>query len=166
MKSAYTKLDVNKKCEYSPIIIKYICNVCGYKNYPHSFKDKFITWYVREGELVVSFDLRQKEHAALLSQYNTNMTYIRMPLSSILQIYYPKIMGGKLIRKKKEHGGVGGFIYASDYFYSYEWRLPLSHSSIIISEHQKNEMDMTEHDVLYMSIIQERAFVGFLQRLT
>lgn len=164
MKAAYTKLDVNKKQQYSPKIIKYICNTFGYENYPHSFKDKFITWYIWEGKLVVSFDLRQKEHVALLSQCNAG-NHIRIPLSSILQIYYPKIMGSKLVRKRKEHGGVGGFISASDDFYSYEWNVSLSDGSIIIYENQKNEMDMTEHDVLYMSIIQERAFVGFLQRL-
>ena len=47
--------------------MKWLSNLFGYDNYPNSFKDQWITWNIWDGELSVSFDLRQEEQVKLLS---------------------------------------------------------------------------------------------------
>jgi hypothetical protein len=110
----YRKLDALDK-KYKPLILKWLSGLFGYENYPHSFKDQWITWNIWDGELSVSFDLRQEEQVRLLSlihprflgcpQYKTlkvvNEKSFYLQLKQLLYIEYPGIKGSKKISQTK-----------------------------------------------------------------
>lgn len=171
----YRKLDVlDKKCK--PLILKWLSSLFGYNDYPHSFKDQWITYNIWDGELSISFDSRQEEQVKLLSlihprflgcpQYKTlkvvNEKSFYIQLKHLLHIEYPEINGSKLIRRNKINGGTGGWHSASDDFYTYDWEVFLSDGSSLFYNTQKDKMDMVKGDFVYNATIQERAFVKFL----
>lgn len=174
--SPYRAKDALDK-KYKPLILKWISNLFGYDNYPHSFRDQWINWNVWDGLLTVSFDLRQKEHKKLLSlihpcflgcpQYKTlkvvNEKTFYLELKQLLHIEYPEIIDSKLLSKDKQRGGSGGWHSASDDFYTYDWEVFLSDGSSLFYRNQKDTMDMVKGDFIYNARIQERAFVNFLQ---
>lgn len=159
------------------LILKWLSNLFSYENYPSSFKDQWITWNIWDGELSVSFDLRQEEQVKLLSvihprflgcpQYKTlkivNEKNFYLQLKQLLDIEYPEITGSKLLSKDKQRGGTGGWYSASDDFYTYDWEVFLSDGSSLFYHNQKDTMDMVKGDFIYNSTIQERTFVNFLQ---
>lgn len=174
--SPYRKLSALDK-KIKPLILKWLSNLFGYENYPNSFKDQWISWNIWDGELSVSFDLRQEEQLKLLSlihpcflgcpQYKTlkvvNEKNFYLQLKQLLHIEYPEITGSKLLSKDKQRGGTGGWHSASDDFYTYDWEVFLSDGSSLFYHNQKDTMDMVKGDFIYNATIQERAFVNFLQ---
>jgi len=171
----YQKLDaLDKKCK--PLILKWLSNLFGYENYPHSFKDQWINWNIWDGELKVRFDLRQEEQVRLLSlihprflgclQYKTlkvvNEKNFYIELKQLLHIEYPEIISSTLIKKNHQRGGTGGWHSESDDFYTYDWEVFLSDGSSIMYNNQKEKMDLIKGDFVYNATIQERAFVNFL----
>lgn len=173
--SPYRRVDaLDKKCK--PLILKWLSSLFGYADYPHSFKDQWISWGIWDGKLSVSFDLRQEEQAKLLSlihprflgcpQYKTlkvvNEESFYLQLKDLLDIKYPEITGSKLLSKDKQRGGTGGWHSASDDFYTYDWEVFLSDGSSLFYHNQKDTMDMIKGDFIYNATIQERAFVNFL----
>jgi len=166
----YRKLDALDK-KYKPLILKWLSGLFGYENYPHSFKDQWITWNIWDGELSVSFDLRQEEQVRLLSlihprflgcpQYKTlkvvNEKSFYLQLKQLLYIEYPEIKGSKKISQTKHKDNDG------DIFHTYDWEVFLSDGSSILYHNQKDKMDMRQGDFIYNATIQERAFVKFLQ---
>ena len=165
----YRKLDALDK-KYKPLILKWLSSLFGYENYPHSFKDQWINWDIWDGELSVSFDLRQEEQVKLLSlihprflwcpQYKTlkvvNEKSFYLHLKQLLHIEYPEIKGSKKIDQTKHKDNDG------DTFYTYDWEVFLSDGSSILYHNQKDKMDMVKGDFIYNATIQERAFVKFL----
>lgn len=168
-RSPYRKLSALDK-KVKPLILKWLSNLFGYENYPHSFKDQWITWNIWNGELSVSFDLRQEEQVKLLSlihprflgcpQYKTlkvvNEKSFYLHLKQLLHIEYPEIKGSKKINATKHKDNDG------DTFYTYDWEVFLSDGSSILYHNQKDKMDMVKGDFIYNATIQERAFVKFL----
>lgn len=167
-------LDKNVK----PLILKWLSELFGYKNYPNSFKDQWISWSIWDGQLSVSFDLRQQEHLKLLSlihprfigipQIGTlkivNDKSFYLDIERLLYIDYPEITESKLLKRNKERGGTGGWHSLSDDFYTYDWEVSLSDETSIYYHNQEDKMEMVKGDYTYLSIIQERAFVNFLQK--
>lgn len=166
----YRRLNaLDKKCK--PLILEWLSNLFGYENYPHSFKDQWINWNIWDGELSISFDLRQDEQVKLLSlihprflgcpQYKTlkvvNEKSFYLHLKQLLHIEYPEIIGSKKINQTKHKDNDG------DTFYTYDWEVFLSDGSSILYHNQKDKMDMVKGDFIYNATIQERAFVKFLQ---
>jgi len=174
----YLKLDALDK-KHKPLILKWLTNLFGYENYPHSFKDQWINWSIWDGELSVSFDSRQEEQVKLLSlihprflgcpQYQTlkivNEKNFYLQLKQLLHIEYPEIKSSTLIKKTNNRGGTGGWHSPSDDFYTYDWEVFLSDGSSIMYNNQKEKMDLIKGDFVYNSIIQERAFTEFLLAL-
>lgn len=172
----YKKIDALDK-EVKPLILKWLSKQFGYINYPHSFKDQWINWNVNNGEICVGFDLRQNEQVKLLSLIPTrflgtpqrgtlkivNDQNFYLQLNRITNIEYPSIEKSVLLKKEKHTGGKGGWISASDSFYTYDWEVFLSDGSSVYYHNQKDFMDMKEGDSSYNSIIHERAFVSFLK---
>jgi hypothetical protein len=172
----YNKSDVRDSKTLKPLILKWLCELFNYNNYPHSFKDQWISWTIWQGELSVSFDLRQDEQIKLISlihprflgcpQHRTlkivNETNFYLQLDRLLDIKYPEIKNSRLIRRNKERGGTGGWSSPSDDFYTYDWEVFLSDSTSIFYHNQKDKMDMVKGDFVYTATIQERAFVEFL----
>ena len=164
----YRKLDALDK-KYKPLILKWLSSLFGYENYPHSFKDQWINWDIWDGELSVSFDLRQEEQVKLLSlihprflwcpQYKTlkvvNEKSFYLHLKQLLHIEYPEIKGSKKIDQTKHKDNDG------DTSYTYDWEVFLSDGSSILYHNQKDKMDMVKGDFIYNATIQERAFVKF-----
>jgi hypothetical protein len=160
-----------------PLILKWLSGLFGYKNYPNSFKDQWITWNIWDGVLSVSFDLRQEEQVKLLSlihprflgcpQYKTlkivNEKNFYLELKQLLHIEYPEITGSRLLIKDKHRGGTNGWYSTSDDFYTYDWEVFLSDGTSILYRNQKYTMDMVKGDFIYNATIQERGFVNFLQ---
>ena len=159
--------------KYKPMILKWLCNLVGYKDYPHSFKDQWINWSIWNGELTISFDdKRTEEHKRLLElipgtflgvpQYITlkivNKTTFYLSLERIASISYPDITDSKLINKNKHPDGEGGS------FYSYDWQVFLSDGSSVHYHNQVEIMDMKKGDYLYNCIIQTRFFTRFLDK--
>ena len=171
----YRKQDALDK-KVKPLILDWLSKLFGYDNYPHSFKDQWIRWSVWDGELSVSFDLRQEEQVKLLSlihpcflgcpQFRTlkivneNNFYLR--LKRLLPIKYPEITGSKLLSKDKQSGGTGGWSSPSDDFYTYDWEVFLNDGSSVFYHNQNDKMDMGYRGFTYDAIIQERAFVRYL----
>ena len=171
----YRKQDALDK-KVKPLILDWLSKLFDYDNYPHSFKDQWINWSVWDGELSVSFDLRQEEQVKLLSfihprflgcpQYKTlkvvneNNFYLR--LKQLLPINYPEITGSKLLSKDKQRGGTGGWSSPSDDFYTYDWEVFLNDGSSVFYHNQNDKMDMEYKGFTYNAIIQERAFVRYL----
>jgi len=169
-RSPYRKLSALDK-KVKPLILKWLSNLFGYENYPNSFKDQWITWNIWNGELSVSFDLRQEEQVKLLSlihprflgcpQYKTlkvvNEKSFYLHLKQLLHIEYPEIKGSKKIDQTKHKDNDG------DTFYTYDWEVFLSDGSSILYHNQKDSMDMVKGDFIYNATIQERAFVKFLE---
>jgi hypothetical protein len=163
--------------KYKPLILKWLSSLFGYKNYPHSFKDQFISWNIWDGELTVTFDLRQEEQAKLLSlihprflgcpQYKTlkvvNEDSFYLQLRDLLYIKYPEITGNIFLSRRNQRGGTGGCHSASDDFYTYDWEVFLSDGTSLFYHNQKDKMDMVKGGFIYNARIQERAFVNFLQ---
>lgn len=171
MTQPYRKLTVLDK-KYKPLILKWLSSVFEYENYPHSFKDQWINWNICNGQLQIIFDTRAEEQAKLLSlihprflgtvQYKTlkivNQKTFYLRLSDLLHIDYPEIQKSRQISETKQIDNDG------DTFYIYEWEVFLSDDSSIIYSNQKNKMDMTKGDFIYNDMIQERAFVKFLEQ--
>lgn len=166
----YQKVDAFDK-KSKPLILKWLSSLFGYENYPHSFKDQWINWNIWNGELSVSFDLRQEEQVKLLSlihpcflgcpQFKTlkvvNEKSFYLHLKRLLHIEYPEIKDSKKINQTKHTDNDG------DTFYTYDWEVFLSDGSSILYHNQKDKMDMVKGDFIYNATIQERAFVKFLQ---
>src|ERR1043165_4749755 len=88
--------------KYKPLILKWLCQLFNYKDYPHDFKDQYITWGIWDGELTVMFDHRQECQNKLISlippqflgcpQYGTlkivNEDTFYLPLKRLLHINY------------------------------------------------------------------------------
>lgn len=174
----YKRIDgLDKKCK--PLILKWLADLFGYENYPHSFKDQWITWGISDGLLSVSFDLRNEEHRKLLSlihprflgcpQFGTlkivNEKNFYIDLNCLINVETPDIIGSKLIAKNKQRGGTGGWHSPSDDFYTYDWRVFLSDGTALYYHNQKEVMDMVKNDFTYTHDIQQRAFVKFLNNL-
>lgn len=165
----YNKLNALDKT-YKPLILKWLCDLFKYENYPHSFKDQWIIWNIWDGKLSVSFDTRQDEQNLLISkihprflgcpQYKTlkivNEDSFYLNLESLLHINYPEIIGKKLIRQTKHKDDDG------DTFYTYDWEVFLNDDTSIMYHNQSNIMDMVKNDYIYNSTIQQRAFTEFL----
>lgn len=163
---------------YKPLVLKWLCKLFNYPDYPHSFKDQWIRWSIWDGVLSVGFDFRQEEHKKLFSlihprfigciQQHTlkivNTTSFFLDLDCLLNIQYPDIIGSKLIRTNKHKGGTGGWYSKSDNFYSYDWEVLLSDGNSLFYNNQKENMDMIKGDFIYTSRIQERAFCVFLEQ--
>jgi len=171
----YRKQDaLDKKVKI--LILDWLSKLFGYDNYPHSFKDQWINWSVRDGELSVSFDSRQSEQIKLLSlihpcflgcpQFRTlkivNEKVFYLRLKQLLPIKYPEITGSKLLSKDKQRGGTGGWSSPSDDFYTYDWEVFLNDGSSVFYRNQNNNMDMEYKGFTYNAIIQERSFVRYL----
>lgn len=156
--------------KYKPLILKWLSKVFGYDNYPHSYKDQWINWKVWDGELSISFDLRQEEQAKLLSlippnflgrpQYKTlkivNEKVFYLRLDDFLYVEYPKIVGSKRINKIAHKS-------SDDIFYVYHWEVFLDDHTSVVYSNQKDKMDMVKGDFNYNTTLQERAFVEFLE---
>jgi len=109
---SYKKLDALDK-KYKPKIIKWLCSLFGYVDYPHSFKDQWIIWNIWDGELSISFDLRQPEQEKLLSMIHprfigcpqsgtlkiVNEKSFYLSLKRLLHINYPNIVSHRLNQK-------------------------------------------------------------------
>ena len=165
----YKRIDgLDKKCK--PLILKWLCSVFGYENYPHSFRDQYILWSVWEGDISVSFDSRVDEQNKLLSliparfkgvpQYKTlkivNENNFYLQIRQLLHVEYPKIIDSKLVKTNKHKDNDG------DTFFTYDWEVLLSDNTSIEYHNQLNKMDLVENGVIYNKIIQERVFVNFL----
>jgi len=87
-----------------------------------------------------------------------------LQLKQLLHIEYPDILNSKLLSKNKQQGGSSGWYSTSDTFYTYDWEVFLSDGSSLVYHNQKDKMDMVKGDFIYNSIIQERAFINFLQK--
>lgn len=167
--------------QVKPLILKWLAKQFGYENYPHSYTDQWITWDVYNGMLTVSFDLRQDEHNKLLSlipkQFlgipqsrtlkivNENSFYIR--LEHLLNIEYPDIVGNELIEKHRHQSTEkGGWYIKGEYFHTYDWVVYLSDGTTIRYTNRSDVMDLMKKDYIYKSIIEERAFLRFLEKLS
>jgi hypothetical protein len=169
-KPTYIKLDHSDK-KYKPLILKWLCKQFGYNDYVHNYADQWIRWSVWDGDLSISFDERQAHQRALrsliperlmgcpqsgtLKIVNTDSVYV--PIKSILHIDYPTIVTSKLKDKSKRN-------YDGDEWYVYMWEVFLSDNTSFIHSNQKNQMDIKFRDFTYDAIIQERAFVRFLEQ--
>lgn len=167
---------VNNKI-YPPLILKWLCKIFCYENYPHSFKDQFITWGITSDKIIIGFDQRQEEHRKLLSlihprflgipQNNTlkivNVNNFYLDLNTIIHIKYPDIISFVLVDETKHRGGTGGWYSADDVFYTYDWIVNLSDGTSIPYHNQIKDMDMKKGDYVYNKRIQERAFMEFLK---
>jgi len=166
---------LDKHCK--PLILDWLASLFGYKDYPHSFKDQWISWNIWDGELSIGFDLRQEEQSRLLSLIHprflgcpqsgtlkvVNEKNFYLQLSRLLHIEYPEIKNSKLVSKNKHSGGTGGWSSPSDDFYTYDWEVFLSDGTSLLYNNQSEKMDLKKGDFIYNSIIQERAFVKFLK---
>lgn len=160
-----------------PLILKWLTKHFGYKDYPHSFRDQWITWNIWDGEISVGFDSRIDEHNKLLSlikpQYlgtpqagtgkivNTDTFYL--DLKDLIDIKYPEIIKSSLMRINSHKGGTNGWHSPSDDLFSYTWRIYLDDGTSIIYSNHKEVMDMVKGDFIYDSIIQERAFIKYIE---
>jgi hypothetical protein len=167
---AYKNKDALDKT-VKPMILEWLSNVFGYDNYPHSFKDQWITWNVWNNQLSVGFDWRQEEHKRLfdfihprfkgvpqtstLKIVNEDNFYIEV--DKIVHIDYPTIQSSVLIYKTKHTDNDG------DVFYTYDWEVFLSDGTSIMYHNQNDKMDMIRRNFNYDATIQERAFVNFLE---
>lgn len=176
----YRKLDgLDKK--YKPLILEWLNSLFDSQNkYTHSLQDQWIRWNIWDGDLSVGFDSRNDNQMRLLSKIhprflgspqaytlkvvNEQMFYLR--LKCLLHIEYPSIVKSILISRNKERGGTGGWHSPSDDFYTYDWRVELSDGSNIFYRNQEDKMDLVVGSYTYDSIIQERAFTGFLDKIT
>lgn len=179
METTYKKADKLDKTT-KPLILKWLCKQFECENYPHSFKDQWITWNIWDGILTIGFDLRQEEQKKIISlippqfmgtpQYKTlkivNEYNFYLHLDKLLDINYPDIESSKLVNKTKEAGGTGGWTSPSDYFYTYDWEVILSDTTSIYYHNQSEKMDMIKGDFIYNKTIQERTFLNFLNQLT
>jgi hypothetical protein len=152
-------------------ILKWLCKLFEYPDYPHSFKDQWIGWSIWDGQLTVSFDLRQPEQVKLLSlihprflgcpQYKTlkivNENTFYLQLNSLFTINYPTILSYKHIKTIKHKDNDG------DDFYEYYWEITLSDNTIIT--HISQTMTLKENNVLYRNTIEERMFLDFLKTI-
>lgn len=176
MTSPYKKINsLDKICK--PLILKWISNLFGFKDYPHSFKDQHINWSILDGELSVSFDLRHEEQKKLLSHINprflgtpqfmtlkvVNENTFYVQLKRFMFISYPDITHSQLISKHKESNGVNGWTSPSDYSYTHVWEVFLSDKTSILYTNEKDVMDMNDDELKH--IIQEREFVKFLNQI-
>lgn len=173
----YKRIDALDKT-VKPLILKWLAELFNYEDYPSSFKDQWIRWNIWDGEISVSFDLRQEEQVKLLSLIHprflgvpqsrslkiVNEKNFYLDIKSLLHIEYPEITESKLLKKNKERGGTGGWHSPSDDFYTYDWEVSLSDGSSIYYHNQNDKMDMVKGDYTYLSTIQQRAFVNFLQK--
>lgn len=159
--------------KYKPLILKWLCEVFEYKNYPYSFRDQWIIWNVsHDGELWVSFDHRQEEQRKLFSmipirflgaiQWKTlkivNEKSFYLPLSRFLTIKYPEIISSKLLSKTKHIDNDG------DDFYSYDWEIFLNDGTSIHYSNYSQHMDMKHGDYYYTNRINTREFLKFLEK--
>lgn len=159
--------------KYKPLILEWLALTFGYpEEYPHSFKDQWITWGIWKGELSVGFDTRVEEQLQLMQlipkrfmgaiQFKTmkivNEYNFYLNLDTLFVLKYPAIKGYKLLCKDSHHDGDG------DLFYTYDWSVELEDGTFILYHNQKPEMDMKYRDVIYDSRIQERAFREFLEK--
>lgn len=173
----FVKTDALDK-KSKPLVLKWLSNHFGYKDYPHSFKDQWINWRVWDGELTVGFDSRVEEQNKLKSMLpvrlmgtpqhrtlkivNEDSFYLR--LETIIHIYYPDIISSSLVSKIKQQGGTRGWHSPSDDFYTYDWEVVLSDGSSIMYHNQEDKMDMIKGSYIYNAIIQEREFLKFLNK--
>jgi hypothetical protein len=157
-------------------VLKWLCELFGFTDYPHSFKDQFITWNIWNGVLNVGFDFRQLEHEQLFALIHprfkgtpqkrtlkiVNETSFYLNLDDLLDIEYPAITGHTLVAQTKHKGGKGGWYSESDAFYTYKWKVNLADGSVIDYENQMQTMDLKQGDYIYNVRIQERAFVKYI----
>ena len=161
------------------LILKWLCELFGYKDYPHSFKDQWILPTIWNGILSISFDSRVEEHNKLISlipaqfmgtvQYKSlkivNKKTFYVVLDRLGDIKYPNIIKSVLKDTTKHAGGSGGWTSESDAFYTYDWEVFLDDDTSIMYNNQKDVMDMVKGDFIYNKIIQERWFINFLTNL-
>lgn len=168
----YKQLDTLERDWYKSSIIKWLCEVFGYLDYPHTFADKWISWRIDNSRLSVSFDLRQPEQAKLLSLIHPR--FLGIPQNSTLKIVnektfyleldrlfiltYPSIIKKTIINKTKHIDDDG------DIFYVYDWELILDDNTTILYRNQSNILNIDENHFIYQSIINERKFINFLEK--
>lgn len=166
----YDKQTEAQRAVYKKLVLRWLCRTFGFKNYPHSFMDSFIHWSIWDGELRITFDLRQPEQIKLLSKIpkrfkgrpqnetlkiiNENNFYIN--ISQVIPVAYPDIVGSKLLEKLPRKDNEG------DTYYRYNWEVFLSDSTSILYSNQKSVMDMAKRNYIYDSTIQQREFMRFL----
>ena len=165
----FKSLDALDK-KYKPKIIKWLCSLFGYQDYPHSFKDQWINWNIWDGEMSISFDLRQEEQVKLLSMIHprfigcpqqgtlkiVNEKSFYLSLKRLLHINYPRITSHKLTQKVHHKDNDG------DDFYVYYWTVYLDDDTCISYSNQSPVMDLKKGDFSYNATIQQRAFCNFL----
>jgi hypothetical protein len=160
---------LDKTCK--PKILSFLCKIFNCVDFQHSFHDQFISWTIWDGVLSIRLDLRNEMQKNLLNStpiyfkgtpqqrtlkiVNENTIYIR--LKDLIKIDYPNIIECKLLSKNKEKCDAG------DSFYSYNWEVFLDDNSSIFHYNQKEKCDIRKGDFIYDKIIQERAFVSFLE---
>lgn len=156
--------------KYKPLVLKWLCSLFKYEDYPHSHADQWILWSIWDGQLSISFDTRQNEHNELISkihprflgcpQYKTlkvvNQSSFYLELDHLLDLKYPEIIDTKLVHKTKHKDNDG------DVFFTYDWEVYLDDGTSIMYHNQKPKMDMVKNDYIYNTTIQERAFTEFL----
>lgn len=172
MSTPYKRINALDKT-YKPLILKWLARLFNYDNYPHSHADQWITWSTYDGELTVSFDLRQPEQVKLLSlihprfigvpQYTSlkvvNEKSFYVDLKRLFKIDYPNIVSSKLINRVKHKDNDG------DTFYTYDWEIFLDDNTSVMYHNQKEKMDMVKGDYSYKNLIEERKFVEFLNTI-
>lgn len=165
----YRKLDALDK-KVKPLILTWLADLFGYKDYPHSFKDQYINWSIWDNHISVSFDLRQEEQVKLISLMHprflgaiqsgtlkiVNEKCFYMDIERLGHIKYPKIINSKRTNKTSHKDNDG------DIFYTYDWEVFLEDETSIYYHNQTDKMDLEYKGFTYNSIIQERFFVNYL----
>lgn len=164
----FVKTDALDK-KYKPLIIKWLCKVFDVSDHVVSFKDQWIRWSINDSTLSIDLNdceaIKRKIPAALFGtpQHGSlrivNEQSIYIPLSAICHVDYPEVTGHTLIKKHKHKDGDGGF------FYSYNWEVFLCDGTSIFYSNQKDQMDLVRRSYNYDWILQERAFLNFLESL-
>lgn len=168
-KEIYYKITASDKT-YKPLILSWLSEVFNYRGYPHDYKDQWINWSIYGGQLSISFDDRSEGQRELVKiihprfmgvpQYQTlrvvNKDSFYLDIHSLLSIEYPKITSHTLLRKTPHEDGDG------DIFYTYDWRIYLDDGTSIHHQNQRNIMTLKHGEYSYKSIIDERAFINFL----
>lgn len=166
--------------EIKPLILTWLAKAFNYENYPHSFRDQFITWGIDNRVLSVGFDFRCEEQMKLVSlipsrffgtpQYGTlkivNERNFYLDLKNIIDLKYPKIIRQKLIAKVRHDGGSGGWTSPSDIFYTWHWEVLLDDNTSIPYKTFEDKKFMEKGDFQYLYEIHERCFINFLKNLT
>lgn len=155
---------------YKPLFIKWLCDKFQIENYPHSFKDQWISTHIWEGTLSISFDKRQEEHLDLMksipekffgiAQYGTlkivNKNTFYLNVDQMTHVKYPKIKSHKLLGKIRSKDSDG------DIMSVYHWEIYLDDNTSIYYTNQIPEMDFDYKGYIYNCYIQTRTVEKFL----